>query len=111
MDAILHIRDLFPVLNNDNLLNEGFDQNTRVVIFVANLELLPGETASNVVINLVDANNQSYNIPAEDVRLVGTLGFSQVIFRLPNDLPVGTCTIRVSAHSQQSNPGTIRIRI
>ena len=111
LDAILHIRDLFPVINNENLLNDGFDQNTRVVIFVTNLQLLPGETASNVLINLVDANSQSHNIPAEDVRPVGTFGFAQVIFRLPNNLPVGTCTIKVLAHGQMSNTGTIRIRI
>ena len=111
LDAILRLRDLFPVVNNDNLFNEGFDQNTRVVIFVANLELLPGEAASNVLINLVDSNGQSRNVAAEDVRPVGTFGFAQVIFRLPSNLPVGTCTIKVSAHGQMSNNGTIRIRI
>jgi hypothetical protein len=109
-DALLHLRDLFPVINSSNLLNTGFDKNTRVVIFVANLELLPGEQASAVTINLIDANGQTHNIPAEDVRPVATLGFAQVIFRLPSNLAIGNCTIKVLAHSQMSNNGIIRIR-
>jgi len=77
---------------------------------VINLELAQGETSSAVVVNLIDSNNQSYDIPAEDVRRVPDSNFTQVIFRLPNNLPAGTCTLKISAHGQFSNPGTIRIR-
>jgi hypothetical protein len=111
LDALLHLRDLFPVINNDNLLNEGFDQNTRVVIFVTNLQLGPGEPAANVTVNLVDSNGGTHNIPAEDVRSMGGFSFAQVIFRLPTGLAVGTCNIKVIAHGLTSNTGTIRIRI
>ena len=107
---MLHLRDLFPVINSNNLLNTSPDKNTRVVIFVVNLSLLPGEQSSAVTVNLIDSNNQTYNIPAEDVRAVDSFGFAQVIFRLPDNLPVGTCTIKVIAHGQTSNTGTIRIR-
>jgi hypothetical protein len=72
--------------------------------------LAGNETAADVVINLVDSNSQSYNIPAEDVRLVPDFAFTQVIFRLPDNLPAGTCTLKVNAHGQFSNTGTIRIR-
>jgi hypothetical protein len=82
-----------------------------LVIFVANLQLAQGEPSSAVVVNLVDANNQSYDIAAEDVRPVPNFDFAQVIFRLPDNLPAGTCTIKVKAHGQVSNAGTIRIRI
>ena len=102
---------MFPVINSNNLLNTGFDPNTRVTIFVTNLELLPGEASSSVAVNLIDSSNQTYSIPAEDVRLVPNFGFAQVIFRLPNNLSVGTCSISVSAHGQFSNTATIRIRI
>jgi hypothetical protein len=70
LDAMLHMRDMFPVINTSNMLNAGFDPNTRVVIFVANLQLLPGEPSSAVTVNLVDNNGQSFNVPAEDVRLL-----------------------------------------
>jgi hypothetical protein len=39
------------------------------------------------------------------------LGITQVIFRLPSNLPAGVCTIKVLAHGLTSNSGTIRIRI
>ena len=107
---MLYLRDLFPVINSNNLLFAGIDHNTRVVIFVANLSLLPGEQASAVTVQLVDGNGVTHNIAAEDVRPVATHGFVQVIFRLPNSLAAGTCSVKVIAHSQTSNTGTIRIK-
>lgn len=110
LDSVLFLRDPFPVVNADNLLNSAVDRNTRVILFAANLQLLQGETPSSVIVNLVDSNNQPYEIPAEDVRPAPGFALTQVIFRLPNNLPVGTCTIKVKAHGQTSNAGTIRIR-
>jgi hypothetical protein len=110
LDSVLFIRDPLPVVNAADLLNTGSDKNTRVILFVTNLQLLPGETSSAVVVNLIDVNNQAYDVPAEDVRPVPDSNFTQVIFRLPNNLPAGTCTLKISAHGQFSNAGTIRIR-
>jgi beta-glucanase (GH16 family) len=110
LDTQLFFRDPFPIVNPANFLNQGFDRNTRVTVFVTNLQLAQGETASAVTINLIDSNNQSSDIPAEDVRPVQNVPFAQVIFRLPNSLPSGACSISVSAHSQISNSGKIRIR-
>lgn len=109
LDSILFLRDPFPVVNAADLLNLGVDGNTRVIVFVMNLQLMQGETSSSVVVNLLDSNNQSYDVAAEDVRSLSNLGFTQVIFRLPNNIPAGTCTIKINAHGQVSNAGTIRI--
>lgn len=98
-------------MNGADLLNLGSDRNTRVIIFVTNLQLAQGETSASVVVSLIDGNFQSYDIAAEDVRPVPNFNFTQVIFRLPNNLPAGTCTIKINAHGQVSNAGTIRIRI
>lgn len=111
VDSMLFFRDPFPVVNGSNLLNLGIDRNTRVIIFATNLQLTQGETSSSVVVNLIDSSGISYDIAAEDVRPVPNSNFTQVIFRLPNNLPIGTCTIKVKAHGQVSNAGTIRIRI
>ena len=111
LDSLLFTRDPFPVVNSANSLNLGVDRNTRVVLFVANLQLAQGEPSSSVVVNVVDANNQSFDLAAEDVRLVPRFTFTQVIFRLPDNLAVGTCVVRVKAHGQISNSGTVRIRI
>jgi len=111
LDSVLFLRDPFPVVNGANLLNLGVDRNTRVIVFVINLQLAQGEISSSVVVNLTDSNNQSYDVAAEEVRLVPNFNFTQVTFRLPDNLPAGTCSIIIKAHGQVSNLGTIRIRI
>ncbi|HEX8492498.1 MAG TPA: FG-GAP-like repeat-containing protein [Pyrinomonadaceae bacterium] len=110
IDSVLMLRDPFPVINGLNLLAKGTDRNTRVAVFVMNLRLAQGETSSSVIVNLIGNNNQSYNIAAEDVRLIPNLNLTQVVFRLPNNILPGTFTIKVKAHGQESNSGTIRIR-
>jgi hypothetical protein len=110
LDSVLLLRDPFPVINGANLLNQGGDRNTRLIIFAANLQLLAGESASAVVVNLIDAGNTSYDVPAEDVRAVPDVGLTQITSRLPNGLSPGVCAIRVKAHNQVSNTATIRIR-
>jgi hypothetical protein len=110
LDATLFSRDPFTVINATNLLNQGPDKNTRVALFVTDLQLVQGEAPSSVIVNLVGSNNQSFNLPAEDVRPVPSSNFTQVVFRLPDALVPGTCIIKVKAHGQESNPGTIRIK-
>jgi hypothetical protein len=109
-DAILFVRDPFPVVNSSDLFSLPADPNTRVLIFVTNLQLAQGETASAVTINLIDSLNQTYNIPAQDVRSVPNQAFTQVTFRLPSNLPVGTGQIKVIAHGLTSNTATLRIK-
>jgi len=111
LDSLLFLRDPFPVLNGANLLNPGSDRNTRVIVFVRNLQLAQGEDASAVVVHLLDGNNQNYDVTAENVRPVSNSDFVQVIFRLPNNLAAGTCVVSIKAHGQTSNTGTMRIRI
>jgi len=111
LDSMLFLRDPFSVVNTNNLLNLGSVRNTRVVVFVVNLQLAQGETASSVLVNLIDSRNQSYDLAAEDVRLVPNFSFTQVIFRLPDGISAGTCLVRVKAHGQVSSAGTIRIRV
>jgi hypothetical protein len=109
LDLLTLVRDPFAVIDANNLLNLGTDKNTRVIVFVGNLQLAQGETASAVVVNLVGSNDQNHDVPAEDVRPVSA-EFVQVTFRLPDTLATGTCTIRIKAHALVSNAGTIRIK-
>lgn len=108
-DSSLLLKDPFPIVNPANLLYQSSDKNTRVTVFVNNLQLAEGEKASSVTVNLVGSNNQPYDLPAERVRLVPAATFTQVTFRLPDNLAPGTCTIKVKAHGEESNSGTIRI--
>jgi hypothetical protein len=110
LDSMLHVRDPFAVINQSNQLNRGVDRNTRVAMFVTNFVLGPGETASSVVINLIGSNNQSYDIPAEDVRPLADTPYTQIIFRLPDTLTAGTSTLVVKGHGLTSNIGSLKIK-
>jgi Bacterial Ig-like domain (group 3)/BNR repeat-like domain/Carboxypeptidase regulatory-like domain len=106
---LLFLRDPFPILSVASWLTFGPDRNTRVMVFLANLQLNPGETESAVGVNLIDSNNQSYLVPPEDVYRDPTTGFSQVTFRLPDTLSLGACTVKIEAHGHVSNSAIIRI--
>jgi len=109
LDSLLFVRDPFHIQSVASWLDLGADRNTRVTIFAANLQLNQGETATAVVINLIDANNQSFEVAAEDVRLVPNFDLAQIVFRLPDSLSAGACSVTVKAHGQVSNAGIIRI--
>ncbi len=108
-DSMLFVRDPFHVQSIATWVDLGPDRNTRVIVFAANLQLNQGETASAVVVHLVDNSSQSFDVTAEDVRLVPNFGFAQITFRLPDNLAGGTCTVTIKAHGQASNIGSIRI--
>jgi len=95
-------------MNLADWVNLGSDRNTRVIIFVLNL---PASPSPSVIVNLVDSNNQSYDLSAEDVRPVSGTNLTQIVFRLPSNLPVGVCSARVRALGNTTNTGVIRIRI
>lgn len=109
IDALLQLRDPFRILLPDWFPTPGADRNTRVMFFVRGLQLDPGELPSAVVVNLVDSNNQFFGVPAEDVRSVPGVDFTQVIVRLPDGLASGTCTVAIRAHSRTTDAGKIRI--
>jgi hypothetical protein len=110
LDVLTFLRDPFPDVNVNQLLNPPVDRNTRVAVFVTNLQLGQGEPVSAVVVNLVGSNSVIYDLPAEVVGAVPNTDFVQITFRLPDTLAVGTCTIRIKFHALTSNAGTIRIK-
>ena len=108
IDSLLFIRDPFTVKSFTDWLNVP-SGNTVVMIFAQNLRLNQGETASDIVVNLVDGNNQPFDVPAADVRATPNVDLTQIMFRLPDTLAAGTCKVTIKAHGQASNTGTIRI--
>jgi hypothetical protein len=106
IDSILNVRDPFPVINSGNVINPSSDRNTRVIIFVRNLPNVP---ASAVVVNLTDSSNNTQDITAQDVRTVPNQDFTQITFRLPNNVSPGTCRIKVVSQGLFSNTATFRI--
>jgi len=109
LESLLLVRDPFRVQSVGDWLNLGSNQNTRLIIFAANLNLNPSEGPSAVVIKLVDGNGQNHEVFAEDVRLVPNSSIAQITFRLPDGLAAGTCAISIRFHSLNSNAGTVSI--
>ena len=109
LESMLLTRDPFRVETINNWFTLPAGQNTLVMIFAQNLRLNQGETVANVIVNLVDANNQSFDVPAADLRAVPNTDLTQVLFRLPDALASGTCKVTIKVHGQTSNMGTIRI--
>jgi alpha-tubulin suppressor-like RCC1 family protein len=110
LDALSFLRDPFPVINLADLMNQGSDHNTRVTVFARNFQLSQGETAAAVTVNLVDSNNQSFDVFADDVHSLPNTDLVQLTFRLPTNLASGTCTVRLKHQLRTSNAGTIRIK-
>lgn len=111
LDSVLFVRDPFRLVNPLNWANTSVDKNTRLLVFAQNLNLNAGDPPATVTVNLTDGNNQNFAVAAEQIAPVSVLGLTlnQIVFRLPDGLAAGTCTIKLTVHSQVSNSATIRI--
>jgi hypothetical protein len=109
LDAILAVRDPFRVVGIPDWFPSGSDRNTRVTLFARNLQLNPSELPSAVLVRFITDNGSIFDGRVEDVRLILNSELTQVIVRLPNNLPAGTHTVFIRAHNKESNSGTIRI--
>ncbi|HEX2270960.1 MAG TPA: hypothetical protein VHH35_15555, partial [Pyrinomonadaceae bacterium] len=109
LDSIFFNRDPFRIVSVPELFASGSDPNTRVMLFVKNLELNPGENSSAVIVRMIGSNNQVFEVPAENFSPVPDTDLMQLVFRLPDNLPPGSCAIFIRSHGRISNLGTIRI--
>lgn len=108
LDALLLVRDPFRIVGIPEWWPTTGDRNTRVILF-ANLELRSDELPSAIVIRIFVDDTSPFDVQAEAVRPIPNTDLTEVVFRLPNHLPLGTHTVRILAHTQISNAGTIRI--
>ena len=109
LDSVFFVRDPFQMTRPAIFPGQEANARTRVIIFASNLNLAANAPAGSVIVTLVDAQNKTFEIAAEDVRSVPGVDFSQVIFRLPDTLATGTCKVKISVAGRVSNTGTIRV--
>jgi hypothetical protein len=109
LDALFNVRDPFGIVTVPEHWANGTDRNTRVAVFVRNLQLNPGETPAAVVVRLVASNNQVFDVPSEDFRAIPGTDFMQVTFRLPNTIAPGAAAVTIRSHTRVSNMGILRI--
>lgn len=111
LDAISLLRDPFRVQGIPEWFPNVPDRNTRVILFVRNLQLDPGELPSSVTVRLRSDLLQFQDTPAVDVRSLPNTDLTQVTFRLPDNLPAGIYLVHIRARGRSSNTATIRIAL
>ena len=109
LDALLLVRDPFRIVGIPEWWPTTTDRNTRVTLFARNLELNPGESPSAVIVRISGTNPLFIDVPAEAVQPIHNFELTEVVFKLPDNVQVGTRTVTIRAHGRISNAGTIRI--
>lgn len=107
---------LASALNADTLVQDPFARmtsvlgvttQTRVVLFAKFVDLLPGETLTVVG---VEPNQVEHDLPVDFVgKVPGMDELTQIVVRLPANLPSGEIFVRLKLRGVSSNTGTIRI--
>ncbi|HXM34898.1 MAG TPA: glycoside hydrolase family 16 protein [Pyrinomonadaceae bacterium] len=104
LDSVLWTHDPFRVMSTNNF---SPDQHTRLMLLVANIDLLPGDDAS-----VVTAQAQG-NIPLKVEAVVKVPSFdwiTEVIVRLPDELAnLNQAQVSVTARGQTSNAAVIQL--
>ena len=108
-DSVTMMRDPFPLTN---LFNFNADTRNRVMLFVMNLDLLPGENSGAVTARAEDAGLNVYPLTVEYVgKVAGFNWLSQVVVKLPDNTPTGqTILVSVTLRGQTSNKAPVRMK-
>jgi len=78
---------------------------------VRNVDLQPNENISSITVWAEDAQLNQFPMTVEFVGTVAGFDFTQLIVRLPDNLPTGqTLFVSVIVRGQTSNKGRIRMR-
>jgi uncharacterized protein (TIGR03437 family) len=82
------------------------------MLFVANLDLLPGESVSAVTAQAEDSQHKMYSLPVEFVGKVPQHNWlTQVVVLLPEELAnANDVWVSISVRGAVSNKGRIRIK-
>ena len=108
LDSVLMLRDPFLFTNT---LNFSLDQRTRLMFFVRNIELLPNENSSAVTVRAENSQMNVFPLTVENVTPLSGLDFSEVVVRLPDNLPTGqSLLVSLTLRGQTSNKARITMR-
>ena len=107
-DSVWLLKEPFSVLSNKNFSSDG---RTRLVLLVANLDLLQGDDASLVSATARDTQNNSIPLLVEDVRRVPSLDWiTQVVVKLPDGIAIlNQVQVSLSARGRTSNEVAIQL--
>lgn len=108
LDSVLWTHDPFSVTSTRNFSQ---DQHTRLMLLVANVDLLPGDDASVVTAQAQDSQGNIFPLTVEIVVKVPSFDWiTEVIVRLPDGLANLTqAQVSVNARGQTSNATVIQL--
>jgi beta-glucanase (GH16 family) len=108
LDSVHFTPEPFSVLSSTNL---SVDHHTRLTLLVANLDLLPGDTAALVTAEAENTQGNTFPLQVEGVAKVPSFDWvTQVIVRLPDEAANTTqLNIRVKARGQTSNQAAVHL--
>src|ERR1700752_92033 len=110
-DSVTMMRHPFSL---SDIWNCSQDQRTRLILFGQNLDLLPSENSSAVTATAEDAQMNLYPVQVESVAKMlgfGSDTYSQVVVRLPDNLPAGqTIRISLTLRGQTSNKAQFKMK-
>ena len=108
VDSVTMLREPFRL---GNVHNFSADQHTRIMIFASGIDLLPGENASSILVQLQDNQNHIYPLLVEDVRKVPDFAWlTQIVVRLPDSIDSeGDFTISITLRGTTSNKPSLNI--
>ena len=108
LDSVQLLRDPFSL---SSPFNFSSDKRTRLMLFAMNMELLPGDNSSAVMVRAEDAALNSYPLTVEFVgKVPGFEQFTQIVVRLPDNTPAGQ-SLLVSATLHGLTTNKVRVRM
>lgn len=110
LDSVTFTRDPFTVHTPHNF---SLDRQTRIILFASNIELLPGEDASDVTARAEDVQGRVSPLIVENVRKVpGFDWLTQVVVKLPDELDgAGDVQVSISLRGLVSNKAVITVKL
>lgn len=109
VEPVTHVRDPFPIAQT---ITFSADARTRVMLFVENVGLLPGENASAMTADAEDASHNHYPLTVERVDAVpGLAEMSSIVVRLNDQMTnaTGDVLVTLTLHGLTSNRARVRI--
>jgi endonuclease/exonuclease/phosphatase family metal-dependent hydrolase len=109
MNSVNLTSEPFPVRTE---INFGSDKRTRLKLFAANLEFLPGETLSSLSVRATDSRGLSFDLPVERAAKVPNFSWlTEVIVKLPDDQSIiGDLTMVLGIRGTVSNAARVSIK-
>ncbi|HVG38425.1 MAG TPA: glycoside hydrolase family 16 protein [Pyrinomonadaceae bacterium] len=109
LDSVTMRSEPFAATNAHNLSQ---DARTRLLLFAANLELMPGDDPSALVrATAEDAQGRPFGLFVEHVGKIPDLDWvTEVVVRIPDELAnAGEVSVQVSARGQASNKASLNL--